>query len=226
LTVAGTTTLTAGVVAEAVARLRAERPGVRVWMHATTLTGDVVDMVAEGRVDLGIVPTPADESNVQVEMLFETAMVCAVRRDHALAGREAIGARDLAGIPIITNIRNQQIAHLPEQAMPTVDLPRDVMIGTNQALTARALVAAWAGIALVEPMAVGPMFAGVVLVPFDPPVPIVARAVKQPSRPAASGRQGLTTRHIAARTSASSRCAAFIRTRWPGASPNSPSNGA
>lgn len=183
LTVAGTPTLTAGLMAEAVARLRAERPGVRVWIHATALTRDVVDMAMEGRVDLGVVHTPTDESNLSVEVLFETAMVCAVRRDHALAARATIGARDLVGIPIITNIRNEQIAQLLERAMPGADLPREVMIGTNQAVTACALVATGAGIALVEPMAVGPMFPGVVLIPFDPPVPIVARAVYGRDKP-------------------------------------------
>ena len=61
--------------------------------------------------------------------------------------------------------------------MPTVDLPRDVMIATNQAVTACALVAAGAGIALVEPMGIGPMFPGIALIAFEPRVAIVARAV-------------------------------------------------
>jgi DNA-binding transcriptional LysR family regulator len=183
LTLAATPTLTYGIMAAAVARLRAARPRVRVLINATTTTREVVELAAGGHVDLGVIHTPADVSGVMVDELFRADMVCAIRHDHALAGRAVITARDLAGIPVIANIRNEQITALLEAAMPTLDLRREVMIGTNQAITACALVTAGAGVALVEPMAVASLFPQIVLRPFHPAVSIVGRAVHARSQP-------------------------------------------
>jgi DNA-binding transcriptional LysR family regulator len=183
LTLAATPTLAHGLLARAVAKLRLERPRVRVLINALTTTRDVVELSSSGLVDLGVIHTPADVSNVAVHVLFETSMVCAVRRDHPLAAKSVITSQDLAGIPVITNIRNEQISTLLEQALPNLDLQREVMIGTNLATAACALVVAGAGAALVEPMTVGALFPEIVLLPFHPPIAIVGRAIHGRTRP-------------------------------------------
>ena len=73
------------LVAEAIARFRAERPGVRVILEML-LNHEVVEAVADHRVDLGVVLLPADDSSSNVARQSPRRdLVCVMPEGHELA---------------------------------------------------------------------------------------------------------------------------------------------
>ena len=176
LTLAATPTLGCGILADAIARFRARHPAVRVWLQLTT-TPEVIDLAHRRQIDFGVVYTPADETGLMVEPLMETELVAAVPRGHALAALGEATPLKLARHPLIVNVRNAPILALIEEAFRPIDIRRLVSIGTNHTDTACAMVMAGAGVALVEPIAIGPRFPGIVTVPFRPRISLVVRVV-------------------------------------------------
>lgn len=177
LTLACTPTLSCSFVAEAIARFRRDRPNVRVWLNTTT-TGETLELAATGQIDIGIIYTPGNHPGVEVLPLYETEIVCVMRRDHPLAGLSVIRPSDLAGQAIVTNVRNEPMHDLIETAFSRGDLDRRVMVGTNNTVTACSLVQAGSGVALVEPMGIAELFPNMVQRRFRPRVAITPRTVQ------------------------------------------------
>lgn len=176
LTLASTPTMSCGFLTEAIARYRQERPRVRVWLQTTT-TKDTVTLAAANQVDMGLIYAPADESSVHSIPLFEAQVVCVVRRDNPLASRKSVTPLDLAGHSVITNVRNQPLHDLVGGAFGEEGLNRQVMIGTNNTVTACALVRSGGGVAVVEPMGLAELFPELVLLPISPSIVLTPRVV-------------------------------------------------
>ena len=152
----------------------------------TTTTKETLALAAAGQVDLGLIYAPADESAVHSIPLFDAEVVCVVRRDNPLAQRKSVSPEDLLGHSVITNVRNQPLHDLVGQAFGEHGLDRQVMIGTNNTVTACALVRSGGGVAIVEPMGVPELFPELILLPMSPPIALAPRLVHsrmtQPSR--------------------------------------------
>jgi DNA-binding transcriptional LysR family regulator len=180
LTLACTPSIACSAMADEIARFRAAHPRVRVWLQATT-TRDIIDQAHKRQIDFGVIYTPADEARLTVEPLYTTELVCVLPPAHPLAARRVIEPDDLRDQPLITNVRNDPIAALLEQAFGGIR--RDVMIGTNHTPTACALVMAGASIAIVEPIAVAKLFPGTVQRPLRPRITITPRIVSSAQQP-------------------------------------------
>ena len=182
LTLASTPTMSCGFLTEAIARFRQERPKVRVWLQTTT-TKETLTLAAANQVDLGLIYAPADEQAVRVISLFETEVVCVMMPDNPLSRAQHISPDDLNGHSVITNVRNQPLHDLVGRAFGAAGLDHRVMIGTNNTITACALVRSGGGVAIVEPMGIRELFPDLVLRPLIPRVALTPRLVHSRTLP-------------------------------------------
>ncbi|TXS40036.1 LysR family transcriptional regulator [Streptomyces sp. OR43] len=62
---------------------------------------DQVPMLLDGRVDVGFVRLPVDETGLRLTPLYTEPLMVALPADHPLAGKEEVTEADLAGEPLI-----------------------------------------------------------------------------------------------------------------------------
>lgn len=74
---------------------------------------NIAEWLTSGRMDLGLVYTPAPNPNIEVEPLLEEPL-CLIGPAKALHGREQVGFSDLSGFPLIMPQRGQIFRKLME----------------------------------------------------------------------------------------------------------------
>lgn len=181
LSLASTPTLTYAFLAEAIARFRRERPGVRVLLEVTH-TQKTVELAAAGQIDLGFIHAPSENPLLRVEKLAASAIICVLPEDHPLAGLPFLGPKDICRYPLITNNRNT-IAPRIDEAFRASGVERDFAIACNHTMTVFMLVEAGAGIALVDPWIRPGQFPTLLRKPFRPTIEVCPRALSQRSAP-------------------------------------------
>ncbi|CAM3766460.1 LysR family transcriptional regulator [Isoptericola cucumis] len=62
---------------------------------------DQAPMLLDGRVDVGFVRLPVDETGLRLSPLYTEPLMVVLPTDHRLAGKEEIGEADLAGEPLV-----------------------------------------------------------------------------------------------------------------------------
>jgi DNA-binding transcriptional LysR family regulator len=87
-------------VAPAVQRFATRHPDVRVDVQRIK-SDDQATMLLDGRIDLGYVRLPIDETGLRVTPLYTEPRVAVLPAGHRLAGKEQITEADLAGEPLI-----------------------------------------------------------------------------------------------------------------------------
>lgn len=182
LTLACTPSLSCGFLAEEIARLRAEHPRVQVWLQVTT-TREIIDQALKRQIDFGVIYAPADERGLRVEPLYTTELVCVLHPEHRLAGRRTLSPRDLQQETLIVNVRNDPLLAMLEEAFHPIEIRRQARLGTNNTAAACALVAAGAGIAVVEPIGIERLFPTLVRRPFRPRIVVSPRVVAAAEQP-------------------------------------------
>ncbi len=181
LSIASTATLTNAFLAGAIKRFREARPSVRVLLEVTH-TQRTVELAAAGQITLGFIHAPMESPLLQFKKLTSSEMICILPRDHPLAARASLGPRELSRCPLITNIRNS-ISPRIEQAFRKLGVERDFAVACNQTIAVYTLVAAGAGIGLVEPWVAAEQFPSLVRKPFRPRIEISPRALFTRSQP-------------------------------------------
>src|SRR3954451_21813177 len=78
----------------------ARHPGVVVDVQRMEWD-DQAAMLLDGRVDVGYVRLPIDETGLRVTPLFTEPLMVALPAGHRLAGKEAVSEADLAGEPLV-----------------------------------------------------------------------------------------------------------------------------
>jgi DNA-binding transcriptional LysR family regulator len=72
-------------------------PNVRLSLR--DMTGNNIQLIRDGRIDLGFVPLPVDKTGLIVETLLREKYVVAMPKKHRLAGRRSISIRELTKEP-------------------------------------------------------------------------------------------------------------------------------
>jgi len=183
LTIAATPSLGNSLVPHAIARFHATRPRTRVALRAL-LNHEVVELVADHRVDLGVVLIPAEDSATLARHLCTADLVCVVPRDHPLARLEAVGPAELQQYPLVSFSRTLPIGALIEDAFQRTGLRRRIDLEVTQSATACSLVRAGAGIAVLDAFALMEnRHPDLAVRPFTPAVRIEARVLLARHRP-------------------------------------------
>lgn len=115
----GTTpTLGPYLLSPVIAELHQSLPELRIHVREGIPVYQTDDL-ARGQIDLYLGPLPISDHLFQVEPLFRERLYLVVARDHVLAGRAAVSADQLAGLPVLSiDPRHQyhrQIAHIADR---------------------------------------------------------------------------------------------------------------
>ncbi len=132
------------------ARFIAERSLSNLYLHGMP-SHLILDAVNAGQADIGIAAAPPQRPGLRIELLPARA-VLAVPSDHRLARRRSVSARDLVG---------ERLIRLAEPSLyepAPIPLPKgdrfEIVATTPLSGIACSMVAAGAGIALVDPFAI------------------------------------------------------------------------
>jgi DNA-binding transcriptional LysR family regulator len=137
-------------------RFRERYPEVMVRL----IIGDtdlVVDGVAKGELETGVVGAPVEDDRLASEALCQDELVLVVPPDHPWAGREAIEPTELAGQPFLqrevgSGTRRGVERALRQAGVEVADLKVVAQLGSTEAI--RQGVKAGLGLALVSKLAV------------------------------------------------------------------------
>src|SRR5690349_8034333 len=80
--------------------LAASHPKVRLVVVDATTTS-LIPQLAAGSLDLAVVNLPAENPDVDTEILFEEEHVLLLTESHPLSGRTSIALADLDGVPLL-----------------------------------------------------------------------------------------------------------------------------
>jgi DNA-binding transcriptional LysR family regulator len=102
LAIASLHTVAGGLLAQAIARLRARRPDARVAIRMSH-NPELLGALKSGEVDLAVgrMAEPGMMRGVSFELLYAESLAVVTRPGHALAARGAVSPRDLLGYPLV-----------------------------------------------------------------------------------------------------------------------------
>lgn len=174
--------LAARLVPRAIRRLDEACPGVRVSLQVPAPDA-VWSLAASGQCDIGLARPRPGHPEVAAEPFLAMDAVCALPRGHRLAARRALGPRDLAGEPLVSNgvgafQGRVEAAFAAEGVAP-------LFVVAAQYTSARCgLVAEGLGLAIVDPLPARELAAlPIVLRPFRPSLPIETMLLLPTDRP-------------------------------------------
>jgi DNA-binding transcriptional LysR family regulator len=138
------------IVPEIVQRLRAARPTVDVELRERS-TRDQLRELAAGTTDLGLVPLPVQEADIDLEVLRREPTVAALPSNHPLARTPRLTLRLLAEYPFVLFPREQAPAYHDRliTSLTSAGTPLHVIQQAPETQTIVGLVAAGIGVSLV-----------------------------------------------------------------------------
>lgn len=169
LRVACVESMTAPLLAPALARWRRRHPRVEVELTEFASADALADHVAGGRADLGLGPRPSRWSGPEVVVGREEVLLV-LAAGHPLAAPSA--ARTWAGIaehPVVGFTAGNGLGAWLEGLAAAAGVRLEPVVRTRNAVTAAQLGGAGLGVALVPASAVGPGSVGVTA-PLQPPL--------------------------------------------------------
>ncbi len=162
----------APLVAPAVARLRAEHPGVRIELKLID-PGDQLPAVKEGRADLALVVRPrgADPEGVRLLHLLDDTYFAVLPAGHPLADRPALALADLADEPWVGSEWPGPCLDAQLEACAEAGFRPGFAVESEDYATAQGFVAAGLGVGLVPRLGLGSPHPDVVVRRFTGPQP-------------------------------------------------------
>lgn len=163
------------------ARFRQVHPGIEIAVHETVPARAVVEVVASGRADLGLIHLPSPVPGLAQRVLFTEELALVVPADHPLArpGVPAPALADLAGEDFVWVPEGASPEHPFYAACIAVGFTPRIACVSGSATGMQALVAAGLGIALLPRLAIHPP-AGVAVVELAAPRPTRTLAILWP----------------------------------------------
>ncbi|WP_159992534.1 LysR family transcriptional regulator [Roseomonas sp. 18066] len=190
LSLAVTPTLAHGLVPQLVKQFRQAHPDVALSIRAHPLQ-EVIRLVIDHRVELGLAMGPVGDSRVMVRDLAERELGCVLPPGHPLSQQESLTAQDLVEETLICVAPHQPVRILLQHAFEQAGLPLTVAIEVSQSSIACALAEEGAGIAVLDGFALMPANArGAQVRPFRPQVAVQARLLQSRRRPLSRQAEG------------------------------------
>ncbi|SMX32654.1 LysR family transcriptional regulator [Maliponia aquimaris] len=144
------------------------RPGTRYAFDVRT-TENAVEATVRRQADFAIVALPVSHPTLTVTPLYRSTSCCILRRDHPLATRDRITARDLRDERLIFLHRRQPTRKLIEEAFARAGVLPNIAIETANVITACRCTARGLGISVVNGlMASYASDEDLVILPFEP----------------------------------------------------------
>ncbi len=182
--VATSPTLVNAFLPRAVAQFRALRPGVTVAIRSLP-TPLAVERVARREVEMGLIYGPVDDQSVDVEVIVNSEIACAMQSCHPLASKPFVEAPDLNGEPVISLGAATRLGLAIEEHCQAVGIPPPkVDIEASSSLTACMMVREGAGLALVDrSVELSHVFHDLTFKPFRPHISVPICLIYPRDRP-------------------------------------------
>ncbi len=100
ISVGATPSITTAILPRALARFRAEYPGIELRLHEAG-SRDLVREIDSGLLDLALLIAPVTARSLEAVPLIREELVLAVAAGHALAGRRRVALTDLRDEPLV-----------------------------------------------------------------------------------------------------------------------------
>lgn len=156
------------IVPRCLAAFQARHPKLRVALSVVP-SQQVVEMLAEGLVDLGFAyAVPGTPTTVRRSSLADLSAVAVLPRGHPLAAKRRLHLADLAGSPFLSLGREDSSRDKLDDILRLSGFSLDVVVETPFAGVICEMVAAGAGVALVDPLTAAIFRNRVVTRPVDP----------------------------------------------------------
>jgi LysR family transcriptional regulator, transcription activator of glutamate synthase operon len=143
-------TLSTWLVPALVSAFRAEHPGPRFQLHQDAV-GQLVDSLRDGGVDLLVCPRPGDPV-LGWHMLGGERLQLAVPSGHRLAGRKRVRLSEAAGERFVMLKHAFDFRDIVEELCRAAGFEPESAFEAEDVASARALVAAGLGVAVVPPL--------------------------------------------------------------------------
>ncbi|GGR31484.1 LysR family transcriptional regulator [Streptomyces aurantiogriseus] len=161
----------AGLVAPAVARVRAEHPGVQVELKLAE-PGEALADVREGRADLALLVRAGEGEGVRLVPLLDDPYLAVLPRGHRLASRRSVRLGELADEAWVGSEWPGPCLDAQLDACAVAGFRPRFVVESEDYVTAQGFVAAGLGVALVPRLGLGSRHPGVVVREVRDPVPV------------------------------------------------------
>jgi len=147
-----------------------EKPGLELALYGS-ISSQVAEWVASGFCDLGFAQLPLDFPSVEVELLPAVAAVAVMPAGHRLAARDSLVPEDFVGEAFVSLEQTTQLRYRIDAMFATARIARETRIETPLSMIACSLVAAGAGVSIVDPFTAQEYCGrGIELRPFEPQI--------------------------------------------------------
>lgn len=170
LRVAATLSLSVAYVVKAVKQFREEYPDVEISISTDT-SASVIDKLTVSHFDVGMAFFPGEIQGLEIEPLRPVEGVCVLPKGHPLANYDKIRIEDLAGLPLICQIKESQVQYKILSMFRAANVEPMVEFEANLALIMCKLVENGLGVAIAEPITAKEFMGDEVIIkPFRPVV--------------------------------------------------------
>lgn len=177
LRVAALPALANGFLPRFMARFLAARPKLDLALYGLP-SRSVLDWVVSGQCDLGMSEMPVEHPGILLEAMPSVPAVAVMPRGHRLARRTALVPRDFAGQSFISLGQSTVLRFRIDAAFADAGVARQMRVETQLTMIACALVAAGAGLSIVDPFTAQEFEGhGIVFRPFEPRIEVEYGAV-------------------------------------------------
>jgi DNA-binding transcriptional LysR family regulator len=170
LRIAASPTLAQTFLSVMIARYMTTEKDVRIQLEISR-SSEVIEQVADGSVDLGLVDSSVSHSGVRPEVFRRAIAHALMPSDHPLAGRERVTPHELKDEPILALNRRFAVRANFEKAFAEFGHEPRIVFEAGSSSVLAQLVRARIGIALVNPFPLS--LAGdpaISFVPFEPQI--------------------------------------------------------
>lgn len=170
LSVASLSALGHSVVPQAIAAFAKRHPDVRLSFQVRS-SNIVRDLVASGRVDIGLAADEVDTTGVLHTVFSTPRAICVIPTNHLLARKRVIRPSDLQNIPLLALSPDDTVRRAMNKAFLDAGVHPHVVVETPYSLSIATLASLGVGVGLCNPMAVaGSAIRGLATRPFEPAI--------------------------------------------------------
>ena len=141
------------VLPQAIDRVHRHYPQLHLTVQGFR-SDEIIDRVARGTLDLGVVATPVSDPRLDVEIIAEDRFVAVVSSTHRLAGVATTTLEDVLAEPLITFPRSYVIRQVIAAAAAAEDLKMEVAVELEIIEAIKALVRSNVGVSILPGVAV------------------------------------------------------------------------
>uniref|UniRef100_UPI0038926A66 LysR family transcriptional regulator n=1 Tax=Raoultella terrigena TaxID=577 RepID=UPI0038926A66 len=169
ISIAAMPSFAANVLPEVLKAFRDRYAAINVTVH-DVINEQVIEMVREGRVEMGIAFEPAPTNNLLFTPLAVDRFVAIVPKDSPLASKSHLSWRELLTLDFITLQRPSAVRLMLEEELARSGRKLDVALESHQLVTVGRMVASGLGGSAVPALCRSQMAAlGAVCLPLDNP---------------------------------------------------------